>query len=215
MFKFLKNNTWPGIVLLSACQSVPSIPESPPRPVVTAAVETPVKLPTEMAAPEPVIDINRLNYEAAIEDLKLGQVDIAIEELEYLTKIVPELDFLFTNLGLAYLKIGRYEPAEQAFERAISQNNFDAVAYNHLGIVTRLRGKFVIARKNYEKAISIDDKYAPAHLNLGILFDIYLQDLNQALGQYQKFQSLTNNENKTVAGWIIDIERRLKSGQQS
>ena len=89
------------------------------------------------------------------------------------------------------------------------------MAYNHLGIITRMQGEFQKARHSYETAINIDSEYASAYLNLGILFDIYLQDLKQALAQYEKFQTLTNNEDKTVAGWIVDIKRRLKSGQQS
>jgi tetratricopeptide (TPR) repeat protein len=100
--------------------------------------------------------------------------------------------------------------AEQAFQEAISRNNRDAVAYNHLGILLRYQGQFEEARKRYQRAIAIDSDYAYAHLNLGILFDIYLQDLKLALKQYQKYQALIGEEDKQVAGWIVDIQRRLK-----
>ena len=193
--------------LISACQSTP-----PPSPTLEVVSEVSPE-PTEVIVVEPLVDQNQLDYQVAIEQLKVGEIRAASQALETLINKAPELEYVFTNLGLAYFKQENYQQAEAAFERAISQNKTDAVAYNHLGIIIRLRGDFEKARKNYEKAISIDDEYAPAHLNLGILFDIYLQDLKQALARYQKFQALTNNEDKTVAGWIVDIERRLKSGQ--
>ena len=56
----------------------------------------------------------------------------------------------------------------------------------------------------------IDVIYAGAYLNLGILFDIYLQDLVKALQEYEKYQSLTQQEDSQVAGWIVDIQRRIK-----
>ncbi len=194
-----------------ACQTTP--PEPPPAPVPEIA---PVVPPAEVAivepAVEPVVDQNLVDYELAIEQLKLDELKTATVTLEQLSTRAPELDYVFTNLGLAYFNQNNYHQAEVAFERAISLNKNDAVAYNHLGIITRMQGDFLKARHSYETAISIDSEYAPAYLNLGILFDIYLQDLKQALAQYEKFQTLTNNEDKTVAGWIVDIKRRLKSG---
>ncbi len=152
-----------------------------------------------------------MNYEAALEDLKSSRVKPAIEEFEHLGKTAPELEFIFTNLGLAYLKIENYKAAEQAFQRAISQNKRDAVAYNHLGIINRMQGLFDKAKKAYKKAIDIDREYARAHLNLGILYDIYLQDLKLALNQYETYQTLTDSQDKTVSSWIIDIKRQLKA----
>ncbi len=181
---------------LLACQTAPPQPE--PEPV------------TEPTVVEPLIDQNRLNYEVALEDLKTNRIKSAIEELKYLGNTAPDLEFIFTNLGLAYIKIKNYKGAEQAFQRAISQNNRDAVAYNHIGILNRLQGHFDKARLAYEKAIDVDPEYAQAHLNLGILYDIYLQNLKLALNQYETYQTLTDSQDKTVDRWIIDIKRRLK-----
>ena len=200
------------VAFITACQSTPTQPPPTPAPEVVPEI-SPEPTPAEVTIVEPLIDQNQLDYQVAIEHLKLDEVKAASQALETLSEKAPELDYIFTNLGLAYFKQKNYQQAEAAFERAISQNKNDAVAYNHLGIIIRMRGDFDKARKSYEKAISIDDEYASAHLNLGILFDIYLQNLGQALDRYNKFQALTNNEDKTVAGWIVDIERRLKSGQ--
>jgi len=199
------------IVVLTACQSGPTLPEPAPEPVVEAPVEPPPE-EAEVSAVDVVAETNRLSYQAALDDLKNKKLKLAITQLEALSQSAPDLEYLFTNIGLAYLKNEDFKRAEAAFQRAISQNNRDAVAYNHLGVIKRTQGEFVKARQAYEKAIGINDNYAQAHLNLGILFDIYLQDLKLALKQYQKYQSLSDSPDKTVAGWIVDIERRLKSG---
>jgi tetratricopeptide (TPR) repeat protein len=200
-----------SILLLSllACQVAPEPPPAPePEPVPEPVTE--VELPEpEPVTREPPADTNRRDYLAVLEQLKLGE-EVVIPRLEKLSRQAPALEHIFTNLGIAYFNQEKYLKAQTAFERAISLNKDDAIAYNHLGILARIRGEFEKSRQHYEQAISIDNEYAVAHLNLGILFDIYIQDIEQALTHYQKYQALTNNENKTVAGWIVDIERRIK-----
>ncbi len=199
------------LIALNACQTTAveplPAPEPAPEPIIEVA---PPPVETIVVEPPPV-DQNKLDYLTAVEQLMLGQIGVTAE-LEKISLAAPELEFIFTNLGLAYFKQQNYQQAKSSFERAISQNKNDVVAYNHLGILNRMRGEFEQSRQNYEKAISIDQEYAPAYLNLGILFDIYIQDIKQALAQYKKYQLLTNDEDKTVAGWIADIERRIKSG---
>lgn len=197
------------VLSLLACQVSPEPqpapePESVPKPVTEIERPKPVPL-----SAQPPTDDNRFDYLAMLEQLKLGEESV-IPKLEKLSLESPALEHIFTNLGLAYFKQEEYQKSQTAFERAISQNKDDAVAYNHLGILARMRGEFQKSREHYEQAIIIDGKYAAAHLNLGILFDIYIQDIEQALTQYRKYQALTNSENKTIAGWIVDIERRLK-----
>ncbi|NNE63965.1 MAG: tetratricopeptide repeat protein [Gammaproteobacteria bacterium] len=200
-----------GCILVLGLLSCQVTPEPPPAPEPEAAPQplTDVEpLQSEPVTLQPPVDSSRLDYQAALQQLKLGE-DAAIAQLEKLSQETPGLEYIFSNLGIAYFNQNQYEQAEVAFERAISLNKDDAVAYNHMGILTRMRGEFQKSRQHYERAISIDDEYAAAQLNLGILFDIYIQDIKQALTQYRKYQTLTNNENKTVAGWIVDIERRL------
>lgn len=198
-------------LFISACQTTPKQQEAKLQPgVIQQQTVEPIAAPADK-----VIDINQQNYEAGIAALKNNEITFAIELLEQATTSVPELEFAYTNLGLAYFKLEDFEKSEQAFQLAIKASDKDAVAYNHIGIIRRIHGEFDKAKTNYQKAISIDDSYAQAHLNLGILYDIYLQDLNAALRQYQQYQSLTNGENKSVGGWITDIQRQIKSTKKN
>ena len=204
-------------VLISACQSLPGeapLPTSESQDVIeevsagdstTAATE-----PVVAVEPEPV-DLDQQDYEQAVTELKNGGSEKALVLLNRLSQDAPDKPNLFTNLGLAHFQLDQADLAEQAFQQAILRNSNDAVAHNHLGILKRRQGQFQDALIEYQRAIEIDDEYAGAHFNLGILFDLYLQDLEQALQQYQIYLELSSDPNTQVAGWIVDIERRLKS----
>ena len=160
--------------------------------------------------PEPV-DFAQQDYLQAIAALKNGDTAEALELLLRLSREAPDKPNVFTNLGLTYFQLQQAELAEKAFVQALARNADDAIAHNHLGILKRRKGQFQDALLEYQRAIEIDADYARAYLNLGILFDLYLQDLGKALQQYRKYLELTSEENAQVAGWIVDIERRLKS----
>ena len=193
-------------LLLGACQSGPD-KATLPKPEVAAAPAT-----DETATETEVVDFYQQFYEDAVATLKSGKTAQALELLVQVSNDAPDKPYVFTNLGLAYFKLQELDLAEQAFKQAIARDNKDAVAHNHLGVLQRQRGEFNEARDRYQRAIAIDSGYASAHLNLGILFDIYLQDLEQALRHYQKYQSLVSQQDNQVANWIVDIQRRLKSG---
>ena len=192
------------LLLAAGCSSAPE-----PVPQPEPAVET-APLEEVVVEPEP-IDFNQQFYEEAVAALKAGETELALELLVQVSNDAPDKPRVFTNLGLAYLKLQQPDLAEQAFKQAVSRDDRDAVAHNHLGVLLRQKGQFKDARDHYQRAIKIDSDYASAHLNLGILFDIYFQDLELALGQYQKYQSLVSKEDTQVKRWITDIQRRLKS----
>ena len=201
------------ITLLAACQGGPErAPE--PAPAIEAAPAGEEAAAEAQPEPEPV-DFNQQFYEEAVTSLKNGESGIALELLFKVSSDAPDKPYVFTNLGLTYLKLQKPELAEQAFQEAIKRDDDDAVAHNHLGIMLRQKGEFEAARSHYQQALKIDSGYALAHLNIGILYDIYFQDLKLALRHYQRYQALIGEENSQVAGWIVDIERRLKSGAAS
>jgi tetratricopeptide (TPR) repeat protein len=208
-----------AVLLLVACQGgAPKPAPQPQQPVVEAAPQSADETTstTEAApSPEPVlVDFNQQLYERALVELKKGDTEEALTLLTRVSRDAPDKPRLFTNLGLAHFRLQQSERAEQAFLEAVARNPDDAVAHNHLGILQRRKGQFQEALGHYQRAIEIDDDYARAHLNLGILFDLYLQDLEKALQQYQQYQALASEENALVDGWIVDIERRLKSADK-
>jgi Flp pilus assembly protein TadD len=187
------------LVLLSACQSLPTqLPEPESQVTQQPKVEA------------PKIDPAQELYELAIATAKEGQNNESIDFFRQLIAIKPDYKHAHTNLGLLLFHESEFDQAQAEFLTAIEQDNQDAIAYNHLAIIERQQGKFQQAKQHYEDAIKIDSNYANAHLNLGILLDIYLQQWQPALAEYQKYQQLTGNKNETVEKWIADIQRRIE-----
>ena len=60
----------------------------------------------------------------------------------------------------------------------------------------------------YQRTIAIEPNYAPAYLNLGVLYDLYMSQPQKALEQFEHYLTLAG-ENKQVAGWIIELRKRV------
>jgi len=155
----------------------------------------------------------RKEYDSAISAMKAGNIPQAKNILSNLTQKYPDLSGPHVNLGIIYFRADEIDKAEESFRQALKINPDSAVSLNHLGIINRGKGKFDEAKSNYERALEISPNYAYAHLNYGILLDLYLGELDKALDHYQKFQELAPNQDKEVTNWIVDLERRIKSGQ--
>ena len=150
-------------------------------------------------------------YNEAITAAKEGKTEKAIILLERVTQTNPEYAVAYTDLGLQYLQEDNLQAADQAFEKSISLNSSDYVAYNHRGVILRKQGDFAGAKDMYQTAIDQNPDYANAHLNFAVLYDIYLYELDHAMQHYKKYQSLTSNGDKLVGKWIVDLDRRISA----
>jgi len=165
--------------------------------------------------PETAVNANvRTQYDKAVGAMRSGNISQARNMLVDLTQTSPDLAGPYVNLGIIHFRADEIEKAEQAFQQALKVNPESAVSLNHLGIIYRGKGKFSEARENYENALRIDPNYAYAHLNFGILLDLYLGELEDALAHYQRYQQLTQQEDKEVMKWIVDLERRIKAAKK-
>ena len=155
-----------------------------------------------------------VNYNKAISAAKNGKTKDAIKLLYNITKSYPNFSPAHTNLGLQYLRNKKQAYAEKSLRKAILLNPRDAIAYNHLGVILRQQGKFSASKDMYNKALKSKRDYANAHLNLGILYDMYLYELPQALEHYKSYQEITQNSDKLVSKWIIDLKRRIATDKK-
>lgn len=153
-------------------------------------------------------------YNEAIAAAKEGDTGKAIDLLKKVTKENPNFSVAYTDLGLQYLQLNELDEAERAFEKSISLDSGDFVAYNHRGVILRRKGDFSGAKNMYQSAIKYKPDYANAHLNIAVLYDIYLYDLDEAMRHYKKYQSLTDNGDKLVGKWVIDLERRISANNK-
>ena len=108
-----------------------------------------------------------------------------------------------TTLGL--------EQAQQAFAQAIAANGKNLDAYNQLAVVKREQGDFAGAEGLYLQALEVWPQHAASHRNIGILYDLYLGQFDKALLHFESYQQLQQEPDRQIAGWIIDLKRRLQN----
>ncbi|MBL4827311.1 MAG: tetratricopeptide repeat protein [Spongiibacteraceae bacterium] len=134
----------------------------------------------------------------------------AQSDLEWLTQYYPTLSGPYLNLALLHRQLERPEKAESAFKKAARVNPNNVNAYNHYAIFLREQGRFTDARVQYLKALDVWPDHPDSHRNLGILYDLYMGKFEQALPHYKRYQELLDKPDRTIKGWIVDTQRRVK-----
>jgi Flp pilus assembly protein TadD len=149
---------------------------------------------------------------AAIEAQRWQEAEVLLKEL---TTREPRLSGPWVNLGIVQGELGRDEEAEASFRKAVDANPNNCAAYNELGLLRRRAGDFLAAEANYLACLERVPSFREAHLNLGILYELYLGRLPEALDAYRAYLALIDGEDRRVAGWVSDIERRLAAETES
>ena len=157
----------------------------------------------------PVPNSAMSTYERALEAMASGDATEAELELEQLILEYPDYAGPYVNLAILYRSSGRVEQAVEVLDRALALEPNHPAANNQLGILLRAQGQFIDAEAAYLRAIAAAPEYSLAYYNLGILVDLYLQRPTDALRNYERYQDLASAPNAWVAGWIIDLRRRL------
>lgn len=156
----------------------------------------------------------RSDYQRAVLLLETDQLSEGIELLESVVERAPDITIPQIDLGVAYGRLGDTDMAKQNLSKALSLAPNHPVALNEMGILHRRTGNFQSARDHYERALAIHPHYHFALRNLGVLCDLYLEDLECALEQYERYAEIVTDD-PDVAIWIADIRNRLGlSGQE-
>jgi tetratricopeptide (TPR) repeat protein len=217
-----KSNRFASIVLLAAvggCHGAPERPAPEAERVVAppaARDAAPGATTPAAAAPGPgVADDNTpippraaQQYAQALQSFKADRTTDAELEFKQLLAAYPQFVGPQLNLGLLYLRASRLAEAEAAFKAALKLKPDNPVAGNELGIVERKLGKFADAEAAYRQTLAAQPNYAPAHLNLGVLYDLYLDEPQKALDEFERYLAIVG-DNKQVNGWVVELRKRV------
>ncbi|WP_159436005.1 tetratricopeptide repeat protein [Microbulbifer donghaiensis] len=151
----------------------------------------------------------RAGMDTARQAFEAGDLASAETALLKLTETWPKLSGPWLNLGIVQVRAGNAEAAEQSLRQAIVVNDNNVFAWNQLAALLRDAGRFDEALRCYREALQRWPDYGDAHRNLGILFDLYLHQPDKALEHYRAAQAIREEPDKQLAGWIVDLERRL------
>jgi Flp pilus assembly protein TadD len=94
----------------------------------------------------------------------------ALDCFKKATHLNPQYTKAWSNLGVCYGKLGRYQEAIDACKRAIKINPDDAAAHNNLGAMYGNLGRSQEAAEAFKQAIRIKPDDADAHYNLGVVY---------------------------------------------
>lgn len=135
------------------------------------------------------------------------------------------------NLGVHYLQNGRYDDAEQLFERLTTQfKRTDAVTLTSLGAAYRghsadfppggQRDSYVVkADGAFKRATKVNSNYGPAYYNLGLLYlenDPFpgiadpLVRLNAAKGWFDQYKNMPGVDIKLYDDRMKDVTKLIK-----
>lgn len=145
-----------------------------------------------------------------IEMLVQGKnIEQAIQELNTTQNQFPKQSGPSYRIARLLLQKRSYDDALKAINKSLLIEPKNYYAHNLKGVIQRERGAFTEAKASYLQALTLFPRHPQSHLNLAILADVYLYDLSLALQHYEHYMSLTNNQDKKVNGWIIDLKRRM------
>ncbi|WP_428820341.1 tetratricopeptide repeat protein [Microbulbifer sp. MCCC 1A16149] len=179
-----------AVLLLSACASGPKTSNRPVDPMNVKVAG----------------GVNR-DFLQAVEYIQGERYPEAIELLQDVVTREQRLSAPYVNLGIAYFRTGDEKHAEESFLEALRAAPLDPVASNELAVLYRHQGRFDEARKTYTESLALHPEYLPLIKNLGILCDLYLQDVNCALAQFEQYLKYQPEDPK-VSIWVADLKRR-------
>jgi len=151
---------------------------------------------------------SRGEFERAVAMMNDRKNDKAIELLTKVIEQSPGVTAPFIDIAVAYMRTGDPERAEQYLQTALGLVPDHPVASNEYGLLLRKGGRFKEAREIYEKALASFPDYLPIHRNLGILCDLYLNDPECALRQFEIY-SEGMPADAQVKIWVSELHMRL------
>ena len=153
-------------------------------------------------------------YEQATAIMAAG--DLVEAELRFKGFLLQYPEYPGAHVNLAIIEAMRHndEAARISIDAALAINPEYPAALNQLGQLLRRNGDFSGAEATYMKAVTVSPDYALAHYNLGVLYELYLQRLDDALRHFEAYQALVA-EDKQVKKWIADLRRRIAAAQRT
>jgi tetratricopeptide (TPR) repeat protein len=150
----------------------------------------------------------RKNFTAAVKLLEAKQYPQAIDLLKKVIKGSQNNSAPYINIAIAYERIDEPKKAEEYLKKALEINPDHPAANNEYALLYRRSGRYSEARELYERVVEKYPEYMPVRKNYGILCELYLDNAECALEQYEIY-SKANPEDEDVKLWITTLKRKL------
>lgn len=151
-------------------------------------------------------------YKSAISHISSNNLDKAEKILLEFTQQRPELAGPWANLGLIKLKQNEFDSAEKFLNTALKKNPDLAQALNLMATIRIHQGKINMAEQLYKKSIALKPGYPLAHYNLALLYDIYLQNIPEAISHYSTYLELSKENDTSTRDWVEQLKSYQNNG---
>lgn len=157
--------------------------------------------------PLPANELKQFN--AGLDDMQAKNYLAANQKLSPLAKKYPEYSGILLNLANCKLSLGETNEAELIVNK-LNQIGAESPELENLkGLVATKRGQYKNAENFFLTAIKMRNNYASAHFNLALLYDIYYQDIQKAIAEYNQYLSSSNVEDVDTQNWVEELKLTL------
>ncbi len=184
-------------ILITSCTSSPTPKTTTPSAGIGAT---------------PLSPAEQKSYGQALSQLSNGKSEKAENILVKLTDAHPGNLGLWINLANAAYQNNHLDLAEKALNHAQPLQPNVAEYYNISGLVAVARGKYKEAEKHYIAALKLNDNEANAHYNLALLYDVFFQDIRNAIPHYERYLALINQADEETANWLEELKLNVNKG---
>lgn len=196
------------LLFLCAALTLVACNASPSRPAATSRIEIVDAVGFTIVEESRVRTDVRGDYDRALELIAQGNVNDGIALLEAVSEKAPELSAPHIDLGIAQHRREDLEAAERHLQRALEINPEHPIALNELGIIYRKTARFREARQSYEAALAVYPGYHFARRNLAVLCELYLADLECALGNYEAYLAVVRSDDE-ASMWLKNLRYQM------
>ncbi len=138
-----------------------------------------------------------------------GQAKKVVNCLYELEQLSVQDSAIYYNAGLIWYKMGRYQEADDAIEKALKDANDGDVKPLYLkSQILLIQGKYDKAVKVMQQVYAINGLDPTPYMEIGIIYELYVGDMEKALENYRSYVSKNGKKAKEVAGWIEVIKSR-------
>lgn len=147
-------------------------------------------------------------YNQGLELMQKEQYPEAEQHWQSTASQWPQFPGVWSNLALAQWHLEQYDEGLASTEKALELNKNFCPGIKVHALLVKEKGLFKEALADYQTAALCAPKDADIPYNMGIIYDLYLQDLSQALTHYTRAQELLTEEDANLTMWIADIQNR-------
>jgi tetratricopeptide (TPR) repeat protein len=148
-------------------------------------------------------------YSSALANFEKGNVKAAATALTKITQDNPGYFDGWINLAIANYQLKDLAAAKRALAHAQQLQATSAQLNNIRALISTEDGQYKDAEQLYLASLKLEPKNANTHYNLALLYDIYYQDLPQAVAHYESYLALSSQKDEETEAWTAELKQKL------